>query len=196
MMIDDGYYYLVFQDLSKLWSYLVRAPIDGNKASPTGYIPNWQVAANPLTANGDYSWKVLELGKQTNFEALDAFKIMPTRTNFFGDTGHVKQASIARVFASATPNSRWRYIGITNDYAPDAVQLWSTTSLSKPFQYESDIMLPSDVPPAEQNGWEASFLHYPNNSPATPRILATGFELWFTEKDKGLVRHRANLANF
>ena len=195
MIIDNGFYYMVFQDLLKGWSYLARAPIDFDKASPTGYLPSWQVAANPLTASGEYTWKTLPLGQRIDFAALDTFKVMKTLTNFEGDTG-VKQASIARVFSSAAPGSSSRYIGITNDFAPDRVLLWSTSSLSKPFIFESNITLPANVPPPEQNGWEATFVHYPDNNTSTPRILATGFELWFTEKDKGLVRHRAVLSNF
>lgn len=203
MFVDNGYFYVLFQDLVEPHLYLARCPIDlANPSSATGYVQNttegWSVATTSLV-NGQYTWKRLPLGQQINFNDIDntpaspvvAYRVMPAINAPWG--GFVKQASIARIFTAAAANSPSRYFGVTNDGS--AVQLWSTTDLSKPFQYESAVNLAPTIEPGG-NGWEFSFNHYPDNAPATPRIVGAGFDLWIQEKDQGLVRYAANLSNF
>lgn len=60
---------------------------------------------------------------------------------------------------------------------PAEVELWSTTDLSKPFQYESHV----DRATAVAFRYEFSFTRYRDNTAATPRVLSSGLHLWMTE---------------
>jgi hypothetical protein len=203
MFIDGGYFYVLFQDLVDPHLYLARSRIDlANPSSATGYVQNtaegWSVATTPLVS-GQYTWKRLPLGQQINFNDIDntpaspvvAYRVMPAINSPWG--GYVKQASVARIFTAAAANSPSRFFGVTNDGT--IVQLWSTADLSTPFQFESNVNLAPTIEPGG-NGWEFSFNHYPDNAPATPRIIGPALDLWVQEKDQGLVRYSANVSNF
>lgn len=198
MTIDNGYFYVVFQDLVKPHSYLARARIDpANSTSNPGYVAaeGWSIAALPLVG-GQYTWKpITPLGGQFNFDAYGAAPVMPARVNTGG--GFVKQASIARIYKSTAPGAASKIFGVTNDAS--IVQLWSTTDLSRPFVYESDVVLDPSID-IGGNGWEFGFTHYPDNTSSTPRIVGVGFQVWVVEQTMDawtiVSRRDATLTNY
>lgn len=213
MTIDEGHFYVLFQDLARPHLYLIRAPIDTvYSTTSAGYVSGgWRIAASPLQANGEYTWKSFTLGAQLDLEQLGAYPVMPSRNWTAG--GFVKQAAWARVFSSTSPGTSL-YFGVTRDitWGGDGrwpIQLWKTDSLSKPFQYESEVVIsdPSRMPGAFD--WEFGFSHYIDNTAATPRIVSNGFDFWIIENlqplsptgapNDGLVtlsRHTAKLKGF
>jgi hypothetical protein len=204
MVIDNGYFYVLFQDLLKPYLYLTRARIDPtNSAGIPGYVQNslegWSVAASPIV-NGQYTWSRVPLGEQINFDGLGAYPVMAAIQSPGG--GFVKQGSIARIFKSSAPNSESQIFGVTNDLTPagaGVVQLWSATDITRPLTYVSDVIRDPSVV-LGGNGWEFGFTHYPDNVPATPRIIGTGFEVWVAEQSGSagvlLTRRNAQLSNF
>jgi hypothetical protein len=198
MLIEGGYFYVVFHDLLRPHVYLARARIDPtNSTTSSGYVQNslegWSIAANPIVG-GQYTWKRLPLGQQIDFDQIDAHRVMPA---LIGTDAPVKQTSIARIFKSSAPNSESRIFGVTIDSG--RVQLWSTADMTRPFTYESDVFVdPSIV--IGGNGWEFGFSHYSDNMPATPRIVGAGFEVWVAEKTTDthvlVTRRNAQLTNF
>jgi hypothetical protein len=209
LVVDDGYFYLLFQDLVKPRLYLMRAPIDAvNSPAGPGYIQNsaqgWRLATT-LQANGEYTWSPFTLGARLSFASLGAHPVMPARIGTQG--GFVKQAAITRIFSATSPGTS-AYFGVTNDSA-GPLQLWKTSSLSRPFQYESDVVMEDPTIRPGAFGWELGFTHYADNVPASPRNLGSGFDWWMTEDireqsptgasiDGWIVvgRHTARLSNF
>lgn len=196
LMIDNGYFYMLFTDVGRSYSYLVRSPIDfANPNNARGYTA-WSVAAEPLQTSGEYSWRQLASGEQLNLRDMlnpsnpASYRAYPIATSRYGEQSGafmVKQASIARVFKSAAAGSPSRYIMVTVDQPPTPqgrqnalpaeIELWSTTDLSKPFQYESHVTGAT----AGAFGYEFGFTQYRDNTAATPRVLSGGFQLWMTE---------------
>ena len=189
MIVEGGYFYLLFQDLMKPYSYLARSPIRvPNSTSHPGYdSAGWSIACNPITVSGQYTWKAIPptdsnpaapaLGRQIDFAALNAAQIMPTRLFPTGET--VKQASMARVFKTAASNSESRIFAVTSDFSQ--VQLWSTTDLTRPFVYESDVTLDPSIT-LGANGWEFGFTHYIDNMLPTPRLIGPSLQVWVAEQ--------------
>ncbi|HEY9282590.1 MAG TPA: hypothetical protein VIP46_03960 [Pyrinomonadaceae bacterium] len=231
MMIDGGYFYILVTDLSKVNSYLVRARIDPtHSATSAGYVQNagegWSVASHPLTAAGEYTWRRLPLGAQVDFDDLTqapgcrqagacvtAYPVMQADCSSWG-CWFPFQSSMARINSTTTGQSRLFGVSADWDYAAGEarrVKLWSTPSLSKPFVYESDVSFPQWFR-IGAFGWEFGFNHYPDNTAQTPRILSSGFDVWYTVNehplDKSLPpkvpvdryivleRHTARLSNF
>ena len=177
MFLDNGHFYMTFTDVGTSAVYLVRSQI----ATPYGTNPGygtWKIAVRPLK-NGQWDWKDLELGKQLNFVTLQAANILPSRMTNPGFT--VKQSDIGRVFTSATPNSASRYIALTSDVlsGQPVLQVWSTDSLNKPFQYESDVDL--SAVSIGGNGLEIAFTQYSDNLPSTPRLIAGQLDFWIVQ---------------
>ena len=183
MIVDNGYFYALFQDLttnlSKPHSYLARARVHPtNSTSNPGYdqAQGWSIASYPIVG-GQYTWqRVPALGSQINLDAFGAVPVMPARINVWG--GYVKQASMARIFKSATPGSESRIFGVTAD--GPIVQLWSTTDLSTPFEYASDVVLDPSIT-LGANGWEFGFTRYVDNFAATPRLIGSSLQVWVAE---------------
>jgi hypothetical protein len=205
MLVDGGYFYALFQDGVKPYLHLARAPIDTvySDASP-GYVQGgWRVAAGPLTPSGEYTWKSFTPGARTDFAALGAYQVMRTRLG--SDlNADMKQGAIARVTSPTTGASY--YFGVTADLR-ETLQLWKTTGLDRPFQYESNVIVEDTTIDYTPFGWYAnfSFNHYPDNDAATPRILSNGFDWWMVEHkptgkavDGWLIvgRHTARLSDF
>ncbi len=208
MFVDNGYFYILFSDLSKPWQYLARAPVDPvYSTTSAGYgAGGWAIACNPLQ-NGEYTWRSISAGARLDFAALQAFRVMPTRVGTEGD-GIVKQGTIARVFSSTNPGDFY-YFGVTNEIRDAPLQLWKTKSLSKPFVYESDVVFEDPTFKHGEFGWEMGFTHYADNVPESPRILGSGFTWWMTEnlKDQSptkvsidgwvvITRHTAKITGF
>ena len=207
MFVDNGYFYILFQDLVKPYQYLARAPVNTvYSTADSGYVGGWSIACNPLQANGDYTWKSFTPGARLDFEQMGAYQVMRTHVGWEAG-GFVKQGTIARVFSSTTPGKS-AYFGVTND-AWGPLQLWKTSSLSKPFQYESDVVIEDPTFKAGAFGWEMGFTHHADNTPASPRILSAGFDWWMTEDLRAqspthasidgwvvITRHTARLAGF
>lgn len=222
MLVDGNYFYILFHDIERPNLYLARAPIDlANPTSPAGYkqdnaSPNnpelgWSIAAEPLV-NGQYTWKRVNLGQKIDFDNLDgaytkAYKVMPSRLG--ASAMFVKQGSIARIFktSSSTPADS-KIFGVTHDYSTvqktdERIQLWSTTDLSRPFTYESDVVMDSAL---EQggNGWEFGFTRHASSASTTLRNNATGFTVWVAEKPLPgeqkapllLTRRKAKILNY
>jgi hypothetical protein len=179
LIIDNGYFYMTFTDVGSANVYLARSPINSNSTSLPGYVGTWSIAT-PATGNNQYGWQPLTLGAQQNFAALNAVSIMPTSQTMPGFM--VKQSAIARVYTSSTSNSPSRYIGLTNDVVPGGgtvLQLWSTTSLTSPFMYQSNV----DISGLRigGNGLEFGFTQYADNLPSSPRIIGNGFDFWIVQ---------------
>lgn len=191
MFIDGGYFYILFQDLLKPWHYMVRAPVNTVYATTgPGYVNDWRIACESDQANGEYTWKAFSPGDLLDFGALRAARVMPTRLgNDF--SAPVKQGTIARVFSSTTPGTSY-YFGVTSDVS-GPLQLWKTSSLSKPFQYESDVVIEDPAFKAGAFGWEMGFTHHADNTPASPRILSSGFDWWMTEDLRAQSPTRASI---
>ncbi|HSS18886.1 MAG TPA: hypothetical protein VLL54_02320 [Pyrinomonadaceae bacterium] len=176
---NKTYFYIVITrpTLDQVW--LLRSPVV--ESSIPGYDTSlgWEVRGG-LNASGKNIWVRIppqKLGTQIDFTGIGAESILPTR---FGGAypGLVKQSGIARVFASLLPNSPSKYLALTvdaNGTAPAVIELWATDDLSSPFLYQSDVAFS----PAGGYGFEFSFVHYADNSPATPRVFDNNFELWF-----------------
>ena len=171
-----------------------------------GYVNDWRIACESDQANGDYTWKSFSPGDQLDFAALRAARVMPTRLGN-DSSAPVKQGTIARVFSSSTPGTSY-YFGVTSDVS-GPLQLWKTSSLSKPFQYESDVVIEDPTFKAGAFGWEMGFTHHADNTPASPRILSSGFDWWMTEDLRAqspthasidgwvvITRHTAKLTGF
>jgi hypothetical protein len=177
MFIDNGYFYVLLNDLGSSKTYMFRSQI--NTANPTanpGYT-TWSVATLPANAT-QYSWVQVNLGAVLNLSQTAA-SIFPSRAP--SQVAIVKQASVGRVFSN-TNSAVSRYVGITNDknsMGGDVVQLWSTADITKPFVFERELSF-SQVPMGA-NGWEFGFTHYADNVPQTPRMLGNGFDFWIVE---------------
>jgi hypothetical protein len=174
MYVDDGYFYMLFNEATvSARSYLVRSRIDPiNPKENLGYT-QWELAANPIRSDGTYTWKPLTLGVQQNFTAMQAYEVMKSANGGLW----VKQSAIARVFSSSAQNSASRYVGVTLDGFDAKLSLWSTTDLSKPFVYQSDVSSPAGFA-SGLHGWEFGFTHYVDNTPQTPRIHKNAFDFW------------------
>lgn len=206
MIVDGGYFYLLFQDSVRPYLYLARAPIDQTYSTTSaGYVTGgWQLACNQIQPNGEYLWKSFPMGEQLDFASLKAYQVMRTRLG--GDfNADAKQGAIARITSSTTGATY--YFGVTADLR-ETLQLWKTTSLSKPFQYESDVIIEDSRIDYTPDGWYAnfSFNHYPDNNSTTPQLFSAGFDWWMGEQLRpagatidGLIvagRHTASLTGF
>lgn len=212
MLVDGNYFYLVMTDVNTDASYLLRSEIDPVRSQDrTGYTI-WYVASNPIV-NGQYTWKEVPVGGDyLNLGwGSDAYRLMPSR--FANPDTIVKYASIGRVFSSSAPNSPSKYIGVTVDEVANGgerqyVQLWSTSSLSRPFTYESRVAFDSSIKPGG-HGWEFAFTREVDNVPATPRTVSSGFDFWVVEdlrpnpqspkfdpRGVTITRHTATISNF
>jgi len=163
--------------------YLLRTLIDNNLTNTYGFT-TWELAANPLTAAGEYTWKPVTLGAQLNFEptgtgALNGYPIMRNYAYLNGQ--HInQQAAIAPVFASAAPGAPARYIGISSAGQTQQILFcWSTSSLNKPFTTPTTVVnaIPGGLPAGEY-GWYLSYTHYPDNTSSIPRVTGPAFDLW------------------
>lgn len=178
MFLDSGNFYMTFTDVGTSAVYLVRSPI----ATPYGTNPGygtWSIAALPLV-NGQWTWKALTLGVQQNLASLQAANILPSRMSNPGFT--VKQSDIGQVFTSAAPGSASRYIALTSNVQsgqPAVLQVWSTNSLNKPFQYESTVDI--SAVSVGGNGLEIAFTQYHDNLPASPRLVANQLDFWIVQ---------------
>lgn len=177
MFLDTGKFYMTFTDVGTSAVYMVRSQIASYGTNP-GY-GTWSIAALPLV-NGKWTWKTLTLGVQQDLASLGAANILPTRMSNPGFT--VKQSDIGRVFTSATPGSASRYIALTSDVQsgqPQVLQVWSTDSLDKPFQYESTVDL--SAVSVGGNGLEVAFTQYHDNLPTSPRLVASQLDFWIVQ---------------
>jgi len=153
--------------------YLLRSPI----GTGTYGFTSWYLASTPLTGAGEYTWTPVTLGAQSNFETT-GYPVM--RSGQWVN----QQAAISLVFNSSTPNSPSRYIGIssTGQFLP-ILHTWSTTSLSKPFGNATQVenLIPGFT--QSEYGWFVAFTHFPDNVPSTPRVIASGLDLWLVAQE-------------
>lgn len=195
LVIDQGYFYLLVESPDSFVGnpqqpprpksnqlYLLRSPI----GSGTYGFTSWYLASTPLSGKGEYTWAPITLGAQLNFESA-GYPVM--RSGQWVN----QQAAISRVFSTSAPNSPSRYIGISSTgQGPPFLHTWSTTSLSKPFS--NPTLVESLIPGFQQSeyGWFLAFTHYPDNLPASPRVLGTGLDLWMVaqEGDNRVITHR------
>jgi hypothetical protein len=186
LFVDGNYFYIVFFEAGTMDVRLARAAIS---TATRGFSGSWQVAATPLVG-GAYQWKAVTLGEKTDFAGLSAASILPTLR--WGGTP--KQADINRVFHSATPGSPSTLVALTADADPDPdpddgipapvyLQIWTTTSLNKPFTFQSEISQSqlSQYMPVGPWGLEFQMTQHPDNVPATPRLVASQLDLWWVE---------------
>src|SRR6185369_11096543 len=140
LFIDNGYFYIVANDLYTDWMTLLRAPID--QTQPWGY-GQWQIAADiPGAAN--YTWKNTPADGYLDLVHGGPEKLNPAYI-MASPAGGVKQGQIARVYTTAT-SSEWRYIGITvgvrNTPTPGVyryvLELWSAPDLDTNFVKQED----------------------------------------------------------
>lgn len=184
LIVDGNYIYLLVQSPDSLVQgqpprqtadhlYLLRSLVS---TSNTYGFTTWELASNPLTATGEYTWTSIPTGDQVNLET-NGYPIMNSGQ-------HVnQQAAIAPVFASAAANTASRYIGVSSNGQPgQTLYCWSTSSLTKPFIHRTTVINAIGLPAGEY-GWYLSFTHYPDNITATPRIIGPAFDLWLTGSD-------------
>lgn len=181
MTIDTGHFYMTFTDVGSNNVYLVRSRIITPHGSEPGY-GTWSVASHPVV-NGKWTWKPLPLGQQLDLPAIGAANVF---VNPFGGDAvfKVRQSDVGRVFASATPNSPNRIIGLAADVmgGQPVLQLFSTDSLEKPFVYESTV----DLTPITigGNGLEFAFTQYHDNLPGSPRLVADQLDFWIIQNQQ------------
>ena len=179
MLIDDAKFYVTFTEVGSDALYLARAQINSSSSSIPGYYPNgWSIATYPIVG-GEYTWTTLPLGSQLDLTALNAVSILPAQN--WPVPYQVKQGSLARVFNPTGDGSRYYATTRDNDaLGQDLVQLWSSSSLTRPFAFESTINTSGLSKGAF--GWEFGLTHYSDNFPAaaggTPRIRRSGFDFW------------------
>lgn len=189
---DDGHFYVLFHESGTDRVYMARSPVAPASTSVPGYdaAAGWSVAGAADPSTGRYEWIPLtggRLGAQLDWHRLGARSIFPSRYSPHGFMG-VKQSAIARVFASATPHSASKYVGLTVDKPGDldgiaqrdVFQVWATEDLNKSFTYQSDINIPASLKLGGY-GFEFGFTHYVDNTADSPRVAASGFDLWFVE---------------
>lgn len=178
MMIDGGYFYMTVSDVPTRNVHLLRAPINTVTRDP-GY-GGWSIATGP-NVYGNWVWAPVTVGSALNLPALGA--AVAFTAPGAGSGGPIRQTAITRVFTSATPYSSSRYVALSSDVTTSGawrVNVYSSTSMGKPFQYESTMTLP--VEHEGQWGFELAFTHWPDNLPASPRSVAGQLDLWFAEK--------------
>ncbi|NOT30274.1 MAG: hypothetical protein HOP15_07490 [Planctomycetes bacterium] len=169
VLTGNDYFYVVFNDVGANYSYLVRSAVDPvNMSTIPGYT-TWEVAV------GTMQWQPIAIGQLQDLRG--AAHLFEIGTSEFG----VRQASITRVFDSATPGSTSRYIAIAS-WLNTPPQLWSTPNLSTMFTFESNVVLDPSIQPGDW-GWEFGFTHHADNTASNPRTIKTGFDLWVTEDE-------------
>lgn len=174
MLVDEGYFYVTLTRLFTMDVYLLRSPVDTWRYSVPGYgSGGWEVVSG-TDAWGRWTWSSVPLGQQVDFPSL-AMNVMPN----VGTWGGIRQSAVTRVFASSTPHSDSRYVALAAE--DNQVWLYTATSLATgPFQRRSQVTLDfgSGVS-IGANGLEFGFTHYPDNGPASPRIVDDQLDLWF-----------------
>jgi hypothetical protein len=181
LFIDNGYFYIVANDLYTDWPTLLRAPIDPSQ--PWGY-GQWQIAAD-IPGSSSYTWK------NTPADGLLDLVNGPGKLNpaylMASPSGGVKQAAITRVYTSPT-SSESLYIGIvvgiedtaTPPYYRQVLELWSAPDLNTHFtkqQEEIDLGYLSQpgypgFKPFGLNGFEFAFTAVPG------RVVGNEFDFW------------------
>jgi len=177
LMVDNNYFYMTFTEVNTRNVYLARAAVNATTKVP-GY-GTWQIADG--VSFGNFTWKSFTLGSRINLAAFGARPTFNPPSYAWG--GPVRQTQIARVFASSAPYSASRYVALSGDLdasGNEVVNVFSSTSMSKEFTYESTAYLPADT----RGPWgrEFAFTHWPDNVPATPRIVSSQFDLWFAQQ--------------
>jgi len=183
MIVDEGFFYLLVQDMVHPYLYLVRAPVDVFSSNGPGYVQNeWRIASYPIKANGEYTWQSFPMGVPTDFDLLGAGAYPVMRSQVDPAAGFVKRSTLGRVFSSSSPGASL-YLGVTNDWG--FLELWRTASLSKPFTYESNLVIEDPSFTGSDFSFRYGFTHYADNTVGSPRILSSGFDWWMAEDLRG-----------
>jgi hypothetical protein len=170
LFTDNGYFYMVAQEIFGAGVLLLRAPIDTSNSN--GYTA-WQIAAHDPANPNRYLWVNTPADGMLDTSGLNAYPIV---SNY----ALVQQTAIARVFASTAPYSASRIIVVTVQDSGDnnpTLKLWSAPDLDTPFTYESTIDT-AYIQPFGISGWEFAYTYYPDNSAATPRIVGNELDFW------------------
>ena len=179
------YFYMAATIVLTEHVWLLRSPVV--QSSVPGYDTSlgWEVRGDVDPATGKNRWIRIPpsmLGTEIDFYSLGAKSIVPS--HFPGSYGGlVKQTVIGRIFSSYQPNSPSKYLALTvdkNGTGPDLLELWATDDLNKPFVYQSTVG-DKFTAPFGGYGFEMGFVHYPDNTPGTPRIFDNDVEIWFSE---------------
>ncbi|HEY6349033.1 MAG TPA: hypothetical protein VI636_06445 [Candidatus Angelobacter sp.] len=164
---DNNYFYMLAYELGGKGLILFRAPID--TANPDGFDSNaWQIE----TQNG---WTEVPTGSVIDTTALQAVSLVPSSG---------LQGALARVFNSGAPNSPSQIILVTDDSSNTVLNVWSAPDFGQPFVFQSTIDT-AFIKPVGLFGQEFGFTYYPDQTPATPRIIGSEFDFWLIGNASG-----------
>lgn len=181
LFIDNGYFYIVANDLMTDWMTLLRAPVD--QTQPWGY-GQWQIAAD-IPGSPSITWK--NTPGDGHLDLVHGPGKLNPAFIMNSVAGGVKQGAIARVYTSPT-SSAFRYIGVTigikdtptPPYYKKVLELWSTPNLDTRFtKVDEEIDLgylkqpgyPS-FKPSGLDGYEFAF------TSAQSRNVGHEFDFW------------------
>ena len=176
LIIDGGYFYMLVDEMYGKGLILFRAPVDAS--NPNGFDSNgWQLQTQ---SSSGITWTNVAVGSTINTSnvtgsgGVQAVSIAPGSGEF------VQQGSLQRVYNSAAPNSPSQIVLITTASSGGGTVLyvWTAPDLNSPFTQQNVIDTAFIIKPPTGSGYEFGFSYYPDQSPATPRIIGTEFDFW------------------
>lgn len=178
LLVDGGYFYLTMTNVNSLDVYLLRSPVDTWRYSVPGYGSGWEIVSG-TDFSGNWTWSPVSLGQQVDFASL-GINVMPGVSTW----GGIRQAALTRVFESSAANSDSRYVALVAE-GGNQVWLYTADSLATgPFQRRSQVTLDLGHP-IGAHGIEFAFTKYPDNVPATPRVVDDQLDVWFVTNKTG-----------
>ncbi|MEO1408236.1 MAG: Ig-like domain-containing protein [Bacteroidota bacterium] len=193
MLVDDGYFYLVFNLLDRDDVLIARSQISSTPpttaSTPGFHLGNqaeWEITSG-LDANGSYIWSRINGNDPININTVYSNGGRPVFTRTLGAQDRcytVRQADIAKVYLDDRPDSPYRYIALAAEReaingdcttSEDRLYLYSTTDLSKPFKVESEV----DLSGISVGIFGQEFCFTRN---ANQRTLADRIDLWMSLK--------------
>ena len=166
---DNGYFYMLVDELFHAGQIMFRAPIDQSNADGFGI---WQIATRDSNPSR-YLWVNTPASGFIDTTAINAYQILP-------GPAIVQQAVMARVHSSSAAGSPSRIIAITNhstDTTSGWLELWSAPDLNTPFTYHSRVDT-TFLKPVSGAGWEPGFTVSAVQGPSTPTNIGNEFDFW------------------
>ena len=175
LMVDNGYFYMLVDEIWGKGLILFRAPVDVN--NPNGFDSNgWQLqtqSSQGITWTNVAVGSTIDTSNVSGTGGVQAVSIAPGSGEF------VQQGSLQRVYNSAAANSPSQIVLIATASSGTTTVLYVYTApdFNSPFTMQN-VVDTAFIKPAGGNGYEFGFTEYPDQSPSTPRIIGTEFDFW------------------